>query len=85
MVDLLILLGLLWGLVAFIQASAQLLKQQVLKRTRLERGAQEVVANLYRYTSLLIGTLVLLQAWGANLRSVALLASALGIGIGFGF
>lgn len=83
--DLLILLGLLWGLVALIQASAQLLKQQILKRTRLERGAQEIVANLYRYTSLLIGTLVLLQAWGVNVRSLALLASALGIGIGFGF
>ena len=85
LVDLLILLGLLWGLVALIQASAQLLKQQILKRTRLERGSQEIIANLYRYTSLLIGTLVLLQAWGVNLRSVALLASALGIGIGFGF
>lgn len=85
LVDLIILLGLVWGLFALIQISARLLEKQVLRRTQLERGVKEVITQAYRYGAFLIGTLIILQAWGIDLRSVALLGSALGIGIGFGF
>ncbi|MDJ0707963.1 MAG: mechanosensitive ion channel [Leptolyngbyaceae cyanobacterium MO_188.B28] len=83
-VDLLILLGLFWGLFALTQASVQFLKAQVLRRTRLDRGAQEIATKIFRYTILSLGSLILLQAWGIDLRSIALLGGALGIGIGFG-
>ncbi|MGB3573515.1 MAG: mechanosensitive ion channel domain-containing protein [Phormidesmis sp.] len=82
--DLLILMGLLWGLFTLIQLSAQLLQNQILRRTQLERGSKEIIAQTYRYGSFVLGTLILLQAWGIDLRSVALLGSALGIGIGLG-
>ncbi|MEN8444034.1 MAG: mechanosensitive ion channel domain-containing protein [Cyanobacteria bacterium J06555_13] len=85
LVDLIILLGLVWGLFALIQLSARLLEKQVLRRTKLERGVKEVITQAYRYSAFAVGTLILLQAWGIDLRSVALLGSALGIGIGFGF
>ena len=39
---------------------------------------------MIRYSLLFIGALVLLQAWGVDISSLAILASALGIGIGFG-
>ncbi|MEO0806109.1 MAG: mechanosensitive ion channel domain-containing protein [Cyanobacteria bacterium J06643_4] len=85
LVDLLILLGLLWGLFTLVQLSVRILTTQVLPRTQLARGAREIVIQTYRYGALAIGTLILLQAWGIDLRSIALLGSALGIGIGFGF
>ena len=84
-VDLLILLVLLWGLFTLVQLSTRLLATQVLRRTQLARGAKEVVTQAYRYSALALGTLILLQIWGIDLRSLALLGSALGIGIGFGF
>lgn len=84
-VDLLILLALIWGLFTLVQLSTRLLATQVLRRTQLARGAKEVVKQTYRYSALAIGMLVLLQIWGIDLRSIALLGSALGIGIGFGF
>ena len=83
--DILILLGLVWGLFALVQISAQLLSNQILRRTQLSRGAKEIVTQAYRYGTFTIGMLILLQTWGIDLRSIALLGSALGIGIGFGF
>lgn len=83
--DILVLFGLIWGLFALVQLSTRLLSTQILKRTQLNRGAKEVVTQLYRYGTFLVGTLTLLQMWGIDLRTVALLGSALGIGIGFGF
>jgi small-conductance mechanosensitive channel len=43
-----------------------------------------VIALVIRYGLLFIGGLVILQIWGIDLSSLALLASALGIGIGLG-
>ncbi len=85
LIDLGVLLGFVWGLFALVQVSARLLEKQVLRRTQLERGVKEVITQTYRYGSFAIGGLIILQAWGIDLRSVALLGSALGIGIGFGF
>ncbi len=83
--DLLILVCLIWGLFVLIQVSARVLSTQILRRTQLARGAKEVVTQTYRYSTFAVGLLIILQAWGIDLRSVALLGSALGIGIGFGF
>lgn len=85
LLDVLILLGLIWGLFALVQFSVRILQTQVLRRVQLERGAKEIITQTYRYIAFAVGTLVILQAWGIDLRSIALLGSALGIGIGFGF
>ncbi len=60
------------------------IKRQVLHTTRLDRGSQEIIATIVRYILILIGALVLLQIWGMNISSLTIVASALGLGIGFG-
>lgn len=61
-----------------------LVKSRILRVTGVNRGAQEAIAILIRYSLLFIGTLVALQIWGLDISSLTILASALGVGIGFG-
>ncbi|MBE9030063.1 mechanosensitive ion channel [filamentous cyanobacterium LEGE 11480] len=60
------------------------LQKTVLKIIRIDRGTQEIITTFVRYSLILVGILVLLQAWGVNISSLAIIASALGLGIGFG-
>lgn len=83
--DLVILLGLVGGLFTLVRQSTRLLSNNILTRTSLARGAKAVITQAFRYGAFAVGLLILLKMWGIDLRSVALLSSALGIGIGFGF
>ncbi|MGI0500792.1 mechanosensitive ion channel family protein [Limnospira platensis] len=83
--DLFFLLLLLWALVLGAKLLADVLRSRILQATGIGRGAQEVIAVVVRYSLISIGTIVLLQVWGLNLSSLTILASALGVGIGFGF
>jgi hypothetical protein len=56
----------------------------VLDAAGVESGTQETLSTLLRYALTVVGSVVVLQAWGVDLRSFAILASALGVGIGFG-
>jgi potassium-dependent mechanosensitive channel len=81
----LMLLGLIltaWIIVASVLTTW--IKRQVLNTTRLDQGFQEIITAFIRYLLILIGALVLLQIWGVNISSLAIVASALGLGIGFG-
>lgn len=82
--DLLLLAGLLAGLVAFASTVTNLLRSRVLYLAGLSRGGQEVIAILTKYSLISIGTLIVLQVWGLDISSLTILASALGVGIGFG-
>lgn len=62
-----------------------LLRSNVLRATRMTRGSQEIISIITRYGLISLSTVVLLQAYGLNLSSLALIGSALGVGIGFGF
>ncbi|MGK7877094.1 MAG: mechanosensitive ion channel family protein [Xenococcaceae cyanobacterium] len=84
-IDFLILIGLLLGLVVFAGTVTNFLRFRVLRLTAINRGAQEVIATVTKYTLISIGAIVLLQVWGLDLSSLTILASALGVGIGFGF
>ncbi len=84
-IHLLILLGLLLGLVITAGVATNLLRTRILQVTGVSRGAQEVITVIVKYIIIIIGTLVLLQIWGVDLSSLTILASALGVGIGFGF
>ncbi len=84
-IDILILIGLFLGLFTFAGAIANLLRYRVLRLMRISRGLQEVIAVVFKYALIGIGTVILLQVWGVDLSSLAILASALGVGIGFGF
>jgi small-conductance mechanosensitive channel len=50
----------------------------------VDAAAQETIGTLVRYLLCFVGAALLLQAWGVDLRSVAILASVVGVGIGFG-
>jgi potassium-dependent mechanosensitive channel len=82
---LLFLLVLLLGLTIFAGAATNLLKTRILQFTGIDRGAQEAIAIVTKYTIIILGAIVLLQVWGLDLSSLTILASALGVGIGFGF
>jgi potassium-dependent mechanosensitive channel len=83
--NLLLLAGLLAALVALAGTVTNLLRSRVLHLAGLSRGGQEVIAILIKYSLISLGTLIVLQVWGLDISSLTILASALGIGIGFGF
>jgi small-conductance mechanosensitive channel len=83
--DLVILLVLIWALVVGVGAVTNIFRNRVLAVTRINRGAQEVVAVIAKYFLICIGTVVLLQVWGLDLSSLTIFASAFGVGIGLGF
>ena len=68
----------------FAQIVASAIKRRVLQETGINRGVQEAIAVLLRYGLIVIGTLVVLQASGINISSLAIIASALGVGAGLG-
>ncbi len=83
--DILILIVLFLGLFILAGATTNLLRSRVLRLMRISRGAQEAIAIIFKYALIGVGAVILLQVWGLDLSSLAILASALGVGIGFGF
>jgi small-conductance mechanosensitive channel len=57
---------------------------RLLKRTRLRPSVQFAIHQIARYTFLVLGIYLSLTAVGINLSSLAFLAGALGVGVGFG-
>ncbi|MFN6481846.1 MAG: mechanosensitive ion channel family protein [Nostoc sp. DedQUE03] len=82
--ELIILVGLLFGLVIFAGTLTNFFRSRILSFTGINRGAQEAITILFKYGVIFIGTLVLLQIWGLDISSLTILASALSVGIGFG-
>lgn len=83
-VDLVVLFGVMLALVIFASTATNVLRSRILQITGMNRGAQEAIAILVKYTLIFLGTVVVLQVWGIDLSSLALIASALGVGIGLG-
>ena len=61
-----------------------LLDEEVYPRARLQRGMPYAISTLTRYVVLFLGFLLAIAATGIDLDRIALLAGALGVGIGFG-
>jgi small-conductance mechanosensitive channel len=61
-----------------------LLQEEVFPRVQLGRGVPGAVSILVHYCLLLLGFLLALAAAGVDLSKVTLLASAFGVGVGFG-
>src|SRR6267154_5817596 len=57
---------------------------RVLKQTRLRTSVQFAIHQIVRYSFLVLGIYLSLEAVGINLSSLAFLAGALGVGVGFG-
>lgn len=56
----------------------------ILKHTRLDRGAKEALTSLFGYSGVAIAILVALSITGVKMQNIALIAGALSVGIGFG-
>ncbi len=78
-------LAVLCGLVVL---GEQLLRRKItmrlLKRTRIDAGLQYAIARISGYVIIAFGFYIALNAVGVNLNSLAVVAGAIGIGIGFG-
>jgi small-conductance mechanosensitive channel len=61
-----------------------LLRTRVLAHTKLELGQQYAIARIASYVVLVFGLLIGVETVGVNLSSLAVIAGALGVGIGFG-
>ena len=64
--------------------ASNIIKQKVLQETGINRGVQEAISIMLRYSLIFVGCIVVLQASGINLSSLTILASALGVGAGLG-
>src|SRR5580704_12517012 len=62
----------------------RLLRTRVLAHTKLDPGQQYSIARIVSYIMLVLGLLIGLETVGVNLSSLAVVAGALGVGIGFG-
>lgn len=82
--ELLLLLGLTVGLWFAVSSLTKLFKSYVLAHTGAEPRLQEVITVLTQYVLTFLGLIVLLQIWGLDVGSLTILASVLGVGIGFG-
>ena len=84
-ISLLILVGLFIAAIILSSYITDVLRTNVLQVTRMTRGSQEIITTTVKYGLILLSSIILLQAYGLNLSSLALIGSALGVGIGFGF
>jgi len=84
-IHLLIFIGLVVASIFFSSYLANLLRTNVLEATRMTRGSQEIISIITKYGLISFSIVILLQANGIDLSSLALIGSALGVGIGFGF
>jgi small-conductance mechanosensitive channel len=82
--DLLALPALLLALWLAVGALVRVIRSHVFEAAGVESGLQETLAILLRYALSFVGALVLLQGFGVDVRAVAIAASVLGVGIGFG-
>ncbi|HUR60636.1 MAG TPA: mechanosensitive ion channel domain-containing protein [Opitutaceae bacterium] len=62
----------------------RIILRRLLNHTRLNPGLQFAIAKMFGYAVVVLGFYVALVANGVNLSSLAVVAGALGLGIGFG-
>ncbi|MEM6612916.1 MAG: mechanosensitive ion channel domain-containing protein [Cyanobacteria bacterium P01_C01_bin.72] len=78
----LIFIALGWWI--FVRWFSQVLKLNILPLTGFESTVQSSITFLTRYGLLLLGVLLIFNAGGIDFRSLTIVISALGVGIGFG-
>ena len=82
--DLVALPALLLALWLGVGLLVRAVRSQIFEAAGVESGLQETLAILLRYALTFVGAIVLLQGFGVDVRALAIAASVLGVGIGFG-
>jgi len=82
--ELLLLLGLTIATWFVARTITNLLKDYILKKTISEPAIQDVIAVFLRYIFTALSLIILWQSWGIDVGTLAIPASVLGVGIGFG-
>ena len=82
--DLLLLPVVLAGLWAAVGLFTRVVQARALQAIGVERGTAETLGILVRYGVTMVGGLVVLEAWGIDIRTLAIVGSVVGVGIGFG-
>ncbi|MGK7922308.1 MAG: mechanosensitive ion channel domain-containing protein [Trichodesmium sp.] len=59
-------------------------RTKIIGLTGAERSVQDTISFLTQYGLIFLGLLIILQLWGIDVSSLAIIASVLGVGIGFG-
>jgi potassium-dependent mechanosensitive channel len=66
------------------KAITELFKAYLLQQTGVDPRAQEVIGILSQYVITFFSLIILWQLWGLDVASLTIVASVLGVGIGFG-
>jgi small-conductance mechanosensitive channel len=81
------LLYLVVSLILLFYLSAKLrnlLQNRILARYNIDIGVRQAISTIIRYIILVVGLAIIIQSAGIDLSFLAILAGALGVGIGFG-
>ena len=81
LLTLVVLLTIVWAGVGMV---ASVIRRRAGRLSWQDRGVQDAVTVVVRYALSVLGTIVLFQAWGIDVSSLTIVASVLGVGIGFG-
>ena len=68
----------------FARLCQNLLRSKIFPRTQFDSGLKDSISTFTGYISTLVGILIAMSILGINLSSIALIAGALSVGIGFG-
>ena len=69
---------------AFAKLFQGLLRSKIFPRTHFDSGLKDSISTFTGYISTMVGLLIAMSILGINLSSIALIAGALSVGIGFG-
>ena len=83
-IQILELLALTVALWFAVRWATQLFKKRILVLTGADPGIQDIATTSLQYVLCLLGLIIILQVWGIDVSSLAILVSVLGVGIGFG-
>ena len=78
------LVVLLWLLIVVTRRLTAFMDRHLGSRPSFDSGTRVAIVGIVRYTLLIVGTMMILQQFGIKLTAFAVLAGAVGVGVGFG-
>jgi small-conductance mechanosensitive channel len=75
---------LMWVLIAVTRRLTGFIDRRLGAKPSFDASSRLAVVAVVRYTLLIVGTVVILQIFGIRLTAFAVLAGAIGVGVGFG-